>query len=155
MSVFTGDIHKKHSYQCTCGMTHSSPIGMTVIREGALEALPEVLEHLELGKNILVVTDSMVYDIIGWSAIEQWEKAGLNIKKHVFPLPLIPDERALGIVMVAATKEIDAIVCLGGGMTAATNVVHGANLCPASDRAWMAARLWHKQGERRREKGES
>ena len=36
----------------------------------------------------------------------------------------------------------DAIVCLGGGMGAATNEVHGANMFPAADRAWMAARLW-------------
>ncbi len=115
MSVFTGDIHKKHSFHCPCGMTHSSPIGMTVIREGAIDSLPEVLEHLQLGKNVLVVTDSMVYDIIGKQAVEMWERAGLNIQKTIFPLPLIPDEKALGVVMVAATKDIDAIVCLGGG----------------------------------------
>ena len=35
-----------------------------------------------------------------------------------------------------------AIVCLGGGVNAATNVLHGANICPGTDRVWMAARLW-------------
>ena len=36
----------------------------------------------------------------------------------------------------------DAIVCLGGGIDAATNEVRGVNICPGTDRVWMAARLW-------------
>ena len=40
----------------------------------------------------------------------------------------------------------DAIVCLGGGMGAATNGVHGVNMFPGADRVWMAAKLW-KQGK--------
>ena len=39
-----------------------------------------------------------------------------------------------------------AIVCLGGGIDAATNEVRGVNICPGTDRVWMAARLW-KQGK--------
>ena len=75
---------------------------------------------------------------------------------RILGLPLEREWLVNGEIPTAESfPKADAIVCLGGGMTAATNVVHGANLCPASDRAWMAARLWHKQGERRREKGES
>lgn len=46
------------------------------------------------------------------------------------------------IPTVESFPTADAIVCLGGGMNAATNEVRSANICPGGDRAWMAARLW-------------
>ena len=47
-----------------------------------------------------------------------------------------------GIPTAESIPMADAIVCLGGGMNAATNEVRSANICPGGDRAWMAARLW-------------
>lgn len=62
---------------------------------------------------------------------------------RILGLPLEREWLVNGEIPTAESfPEADAIVCLGGGMDVATNVVHGANICPASDRAWMAARLW-------------
>lgn len=36
----------------------------------------------------------------------------------------------------------EVIVILGGGMTSATNICNYGEMCPASDRVWMGARLW-------------
>ena len=65
------------------------------------------------------------------------------IPGRILGLPLEREWLVNGDIPTAESfPTADAIVCLGGGMTSATNVVHGANICPASDRAWMAARLW-------------
>ena len=113
--VFTGDIHKAHSFLCTCGQTHTSPIGETVIRPGALHELPAVVDRLGLKKKLVVVTDTMVNDIVGKEIMKEWEAAGLEILPVVFPLPLIPDEHALGVILVSLSRDCGAIVGLGGG----------------------------------------
>ena len=112
---FTGDIHKKHSFACACGQTHTNPIGETVIRPGALSELPAVVERLGLNKKLVVVTDAMVNDIVGKRIVEEWRQAGLSVETVVFPLPLIPDERALGVILVALERGCGAVVGLGGG----------------------------------------
>lgn len=62
---------------------------------------------------------------------------------RILGLPLEREWLVDGEIPTAESfPKADAIVCLGGGMAVATNVVHGANICPASDRVWMAARLW-------------
>ncbi len=63
-------------------------------------------------------------------------------------MPLVAD--ALGESLEAEFKPVslktlpkaDAIVLLGGGMNAATNVYPHPNLCAAADRVWHAARLY-------------
>lgn len=113
--VFAGDIYKRHSFSCPCAMTHSSPIGETVIGDGALGALPVLASRLGLGKHALVVTDSILMDIVGRAAMESWRAGGLNVTGHVLKTPLSPDERALGSVLVAAGDATDFLVALGGG----------------------------------------
>ena len=63
-------------------------------------------------------------------------------------MPLVAD--ALGESLESEFKPVstetlpkaDAIVLLGGGMNAATNVYPHPNLCAAADRVWHAARLY-------------
>ncbi len=115
MAIFNGDIHKAHSFECTCGKTHSSPIGEALIGEGTLKGLPEMLKRLGIGKRILVVTDDVVFDIVGKKAASLWEAGGLALTWYVFKCPMLPDETALGQVLLAAGSEVDALVALGGG----------------------------------------
>lgn len=115
MSVFHGDLHKAHSFACTCQRTHSSPIGEALIGEGTLACLPQVLQRLGIGRNILVVTDEVVYRIIGEKAKALWEEGGLSPSFFVFRCPMLPDETAIGQVFVAADEKVDAVVALGGG----------------------------------------
>ncbi len=46
------------------------------------------------------------------------------------------------IVSVEQLPRADAIILLGGGMNAATNVYPYANICAGADRVWHAARLF-------------
>ena len=63
-------------------------------------------------------------------------------------MPLVSD--ALGASLeaefepkpIAELPKADAIVLLGGGMNAASNVYPYPNLCAAADRVWHAARLY-------------
>jgi len=114
-AVFQGDIYKKHAFDCPCSMTHAFPIGEAVIGPGALDALPALAGRLGLGKRALVVTDTILMDILGGRAVESWRAGGLDVTAHALPSPLLPDERALGSVLVAAGDDTDFLVALGGG----------------------------------------
>ena len=96
-------------------MTHASPIGESVISSGALGQLPDVAKRLSLGKRVLAVTDEVVLNIAGEKAMSLWERNGLRVSRRVFKNPVIPDERALGEVLVAADNTVDFLVSLGGG----------------------------------------
>ena len=51
-------------------------------------------------------------------------------------------EREWPVVLVEDAPKADAIVILGGGMAANTNVYKYAEMWSAADRVWYAARLW-------------
>ena len=63
-------------------------------------------------------------------------------------MPIVSD--ALGVSLesefppapVEQLPQADAIILLGGGMSAATNVYPYANICAAADRAWHSARIY-------------
>ena len=63
-------------------------------------------------------------------------------------MPLVSD--ALGMSLesefppepVEQLPQADAIILLGGGMSASTNVYPYANICAAADRAWHSARIF-------------
>ena len=63
-------------------------------------------------------------------------------------MPLVADafgasmESEFGPVPVDVLPQADAIILLGGGMSAATNACPYPNLCAAADRAWHAARIF-------------
>ncbi len=63
-------------------------------------------------------------------------------------MPLVADalgsslEAEFGPEPIDKLPKADAIVILGGGMNAATNVCPYPNLCAAADRVWHAARLY-------------
>ncbi|MCI8326194.1 MAG: sn-glycerol-1-phosphate dehydrogenase [Lachnospiraceae bacterium] len=111
-----GDIHKAHSFPCpVCEHEHASTIGEALIGNGALAGLPGMLEGLKLGKKVLVVTDEIVYGLVGERAKELWESGGLELSWHVFKTPMLPNEQAIGEVFVEAASAPDVFVSLGGG----------------------------------------
>ena len=58
---------------------------------------------------------------------------------HAIGLPL---ERLYPVVMAEAAPQADAIIVLGGGMSANADAYPYADMCEAGDRAWHAARLY-------------
>ena len=66
------------------------------------------------------------------------------IPGRILGLPLEREWLVDGEIPTAESfPTADAIVCLGGGMAAAMNKVHGVNMFPGADRVWMAAQLWN------------
>lgn len=51
-------------------------------------------------------------------------------------------EREWPVLLAEDAPKADAIVILGGGMAANTNVYKYAEMCGGADRVWHAARLW-------------
>lgn len=116
MKAFTGDIHKAHSFLCpVCGHEHVSTIGKALIGDGALAGLPGMIAELGFGTKVLIVTDEIVYGLVGEQAKKLWESGGLNLSWHVFKTPMLPNEQAIGEVFVEAASHPDVFVALGGG----------------------------------------
>ena len=69
------------------------------------------------------------------------------IPGRILGLPLEREWLVNGEIPTAESfPAADAIVCLGGGMSAAVHEANGANMFLSADRVWMAAQLW-KQGK--------
>lgn len=65
------------------------------------------------------------------------------IPGRILGLPLEREWLVNGEIPTAESfPAADAIVCLGGGMSAAVHEAHGANMFLSADRVWMAAQLW-------------
>lgn len=116
MKVYNGDLHQAHSFICpVCGRTHASTIQRALIEKGALAGLPGMIKDLSYGTRVLVVTDQIVYGLIGEKVKNLWEEEGLQLSWHIFKTPMLPDEKAIGEVFVAAGEGIDTFIALGGG----------------------------------------
>ena len=63
-------------------------------------------------------------------------------------MPIVADalgmalESEFELVPVEQLPQADAIILLGGGLSAATNAYPYANICGAADRAWHSARIY-------------
>ena len=66
----------------------------------------------------------------------------------LWSMPLVSDalgaslESDFELVPVEQLPQADAVILLGGGMSAATNAYLYANICAAADRAWHSARIY-------------
>ena len=65
-----------------------------------------------------------------WSMPIVSDTLGVSLESEFPPAP------------VEQLPQADAIILLGGGMSAATNVYPYANICAAADRAWHSARIY-------------
>ena len=115
MKEFQGDIYKKHSFQCSCGHVHESGIREVIIQSGGIDELPSLAKRICEGREVLIVTDVVIYEVIGREEKEKWEREGLNCIWQVFKTPVLPDEHALGSILAAMSKDTDLLVAFGAG----------------------------------------
>lgn len=102
--------------KCRCGRKHYIELEDVIIGENALNRLPELLRKYKL-KKILLVCDSHTYEAAGELAVQILEKSNFKYKQFVFKVEgdLVPDEQAVGKLLIQLDKDIDAIVTVGTG----------------------------------------
>ncbi len=100
---------------CGCGRAHRCDMEDVVIGSGIVNRLPELL--LRHGyRHICVVSDVRTERAAGEAVKALLKQAGFCVSGIVFPEgELVPDERALGSVMVELPAQCDLIVAVGTG----------------------------------------
>lgn len=111
------NLHKYLNSQlkCTCGRNHSTSLKEIEIYEGALDKLPELIIKYRY-KKVCIVSDKRTHKAAGVK-VANLLNAG-NIENFNIVLKkdnLIPDEEALGKVIVEIEPGCDLIIAVGSG----------------------------------------
>ena len=101
-------------FDCSCGKKHRSGIKHITVESGSILNLPF---YLELFKNVFVVSDNNTYDICGEKVISILKDTGFSVSQYTFFSTgfLVPDEKALGSLLVEMPSDTDVIVGVGSG----------------------------------------
>ncbi len=104
-------------FHCSCGRAHVLPIHDIVVRRGAINELPEVIKHLDIGKSVLVICDLNTYDAAGQAVITRLQNEGLSPRLCRFETRqwVKPDEYAIGKVMLEIDSHVDFLLVVGSG----------------------------------------
>ena len=110
-----------HSMDCTCGKEHKTNLKIVDIDKDAVSRLPKHIEALGYKKPFLVA-DVNTWAAAGALVAEKLDVADISYKKYIFnEKELIPDEKTLGSLMMAFSRDCDVMLALdelpacGGG----------------------------------------
>jgi len=103
--------------ECQCGKIHEMSTQYVVVEEDAISKLPEIIEKLGY-KSILTIADTNTNRVAGSKVNENLANKKLNIKNLVFETSdndLVPNEEAVGKILVNAPKGLEVIIAIGTG----------------------------------------
>lgn len=102
---------------CECGKTHYMNVDEVIIQNGAIQMLGDILKKYKYQK-ALVVADSHTQKAAGEKVIELLTAQQFDYKLFVYAVDrdLVPDENALGKLVVQIEKNIDVLVVIGSGV---------------------------------------
>ena len=102
-------------FDCSCGKKHSTGLESVTVCSGAINSLPDYVEKYNF-KNLYIACDKITYDIAGKKVMEILAAHNIKAKAHVFTeARFIPDEQALGNLMLDADRDCDLVVAVGTG----------------------------------------
>lgn len=102
-------------FDCSCGRTHSTVLEGVTVGAGAMDSLPDYVAKYNF-KNLYIACDEITYGIAGEKVMQILKDAGIKAKAHVFTgKRFIPDEKALGDLMIDADRDCDLVVAVGTG----------------------------------------
>lgn len=100
---------------CACGRTHNTDLMELDIGRGAIKRLPGILKKYGY-KKLLVVADINTWEAAGSCTASVLEAAGFTVDTFVYQdTALVPEERVIGRLTVAAGPDFDAVIGVGSG----------------------------------------
>ena len=113
-------------FSCSCGLEHRIPTQSVYIKSGLLEKIPEMIREKELGTHCVVVCDNNTYKVAGKRVIEILERAGFDVIRCVINREgeMLPDETAVGEVLLSIQPETEFLVSVGSGSVTDTTRVN-------------------------------
>jgi len=105
-----------YSFDCNCGKRHNVDIKKISIDSEVYRKLPEILKEYK-DKKIFVIADANTYKIYGEKVFQTLENEGFLLASHVFESKtnLIPDEEAIGRLVVEIENDVAMIIAVGSG----------------------------------------
>lgn len=101
--------------QCSCGKMHSTVLKEIDISAGALENIPHLVQKNSYTK-VFLVADTNTYKAAGERVYSLLEKAAISTMTFIFDdKELIPDENAIGKILMALDRDTDLIITVGSG----------------------------------------
>ncbi len=111
-----------YSFDCICGKHHRVDMKHLLSGSGAVERLPEIIEKYpeEKNKTILVLCDENTWKAGGEKTISVLNNAGYKTKTIKLETKnyhmLVPNENALGTVLVNVTDDVGFMLGVGSGV---------------------------------------
>lgn len=101
---------------CSCGQIHSSKVEQVVIREKAMECLPELMAHYGY-KKAYIICDVNTWEAAACQVNDILRSAGFaTLVCKLQDRELVPDEKALGYVAMQYDPSCDVIIGVGTGV---------------------------------------
>lgn len=102
--------------KCECKKLHHVGIDRIIIEKDAISKLPEMLRDFQF-KKALVVADLHTYEVAGKVVESVLGEEKFSYKTFIFQEleELVPDEVAVGKLLIQVEKDIDVIVTIGTG----------------------------------------
>lgn len=100
---------------CPCGRTHHTKLKEIEISEGALCKVPELINKYGY-KKVYLIADINTHKVAARELYDLLMKYNIDTKEYVFDdKELVPDEVALGKIIMDIDRDRDLIVAVGSG----------------------------------------
>lgn len=103
--------------ECACGRTHTTGLDAVSVGPGVTADIVKYANKYGF-KNLYICCDSITWGISGEKVMNILADAGIKAKAHVFNPengPFIPNEKALGELMIDCDRDMDLVVAVGSG----------------------------------------
>ncbi len=105
----------QQSFKCHCGRVHETNLESVIIASGALTETAGIIKD-NGWNNVFVIADTNTWEAAGKDLVDHLKSSGLNTTQQVFDdAHLVPDEHAIGRVLMRLHPEVDIIVGVGAG----------------------------------------
>ncbi|HOB92169.1 MAG: sn-glycerol-1-phosphate dehydrogenase [Bacillota bacterium] len=113
----TNLIEKANKTNCICGRDHKADIKDVIIAKGALDNIRDIVQQASLGTKAAIICDRNTYEAAG-KRVESLLSGFLD-RTTVCMIsgddPVVPDESALGKVLIALEPNTDFLIAVGSG----------------------------------------
>ena len=102
---------------CDCGLNHGIPDIDIYIGQGLIEKVPAYLGQRKLGSKLVLVTDNIIYEVATKQVLTVLENAGYHVNLCLLERdrPLIPNETALGEILLTLDNSTEFLLAVGSG----------------------------------------
>jgi len=113
--TFTVSDYLNQTFPCSCGRSHKTDLKDVEISAGAVEKIPHYINKYG-HKRVFIVCDCNTYRVCGEKVKSILDAAKIPNALYVFSAEeVVPDEAAIGELMVSFDKDADLIIAIGTG----------------------------------------